>query len=45
MTNNVASTKAGNTGLYAKGETTSDLPVGQLIEILRDESVSKEWST
>ena len=34
----------GNTGLYAfKGETTSDLPVGQLMGILRDESVSKEW--
>ena len=32
------------TGLYAfKGEATSDLPVGQLIGILRNESISKEW--
>ena len=32
------------TGLYAfKGEATSDLPIGQLIGILRNESISKEW--
>jgi len=32
------------TGLYAfKGEATSDLPVGQLMGILRNEDISKEW--
>ena len=32
------------TGLYAfKGEATSELPIGQLMGILRDESVAKEW--
>ena len=46
VTNDVAvyRKQEGDTGLYAfKGETTSDLPVGQLMGILRDESVSKEW--
>ena len=46
ITNDVAvyRKQEGETGLYAfKGEATSDLPVGQLMGILRDESVSKEW--
>ena len=46
VTNDVAvyRKQEGDTGLYAfKGEATSDLPVGQLMGILRDESVSKEW--
>ena len=46
VTNDVAvyRKKEEGTGLYAfKGEATSDLPIGQLMGILRDESVAKEW--
>jgi hypothetical protein len=46
VTNNVAvfRKQEEGTGLYAfKGEATSDLPVGQLMGILRNEDISKEW--
>ena len=46
VTNNVAvyRKQEEGTGLYAfKGEATSDLPIGQLMGILRDETVAKEW--